>query len=106
MKARTLKQVNSAIQRERVIYLAHPLFSMYRQRAWPWCRELVLASVDRLLPRPLVRSTAPGSCQITLTRQKQPRRTMVHLLSYLPRPVAEEQVVVDEKTILPQFYPA
>jgi len=86
----------AAIQRGRVVYLAHPVLSMYRQQAWPWCRQLVLNALDLLLPRPLVRTTAPRTCQVSVTRQPASRRWVVHLLHYVPRPVGERFPVVDE----------
>jgi hypothetical protein len=86
----------AAIQRGRVLYLAHPVLSMYRQQAWPWCRDLLLAALSRLLPDPLVKTGAPRTCQVTVTAQPHHRRRVLHLLHYIPRPVGERFAVVDE----------
>ena len=86
----------AATRRDRVIYFAHPILSMYRQQAWPWCRDLLLNALSLLLPEPLVRADIPRACQVTVTRQDNPRREVVHLFSYLPRLVGEQVPTVDE----------
>jgi hypothetical protein len=45
---------------------------------------LVLNALARLLPRPLVRTDAPTTAHVTLTRQPARRRHMVHVLHYIP----------------------
>ena len=86
----------AAIQCGRVIYLAHPVFSLYRRRAVPWCRQLVLAALARLLPEPLVRCEGPLSCVASLTRQPEQRRLVLHLMHYIPRNKGQEFPVVDD----------
>ena len=86
----------SAVQRGRVIYLAHPVFSLYRRRAVPWCRGLVLGALSRLLPEPLVRCGGPLSLVTTLTWQPQHGRLVLHLLHYVPRAKGQEFPVVDD----------
>jgi hypothetical protein len=67
-----------------VIYMAHPLFVGYRRQAPLWYKRLVLAALGLLLPEPLVITDAPSSAQITLLRQPQEGRTVLHLLHYIP----------------------
>ncbi len=86
----------AAIQRGRVVYLAHPVFSLYRRRAVPWCRGLVLGALSRLLPEPLVRCGGPLSMVATLTWQPERHRLVLHLLHYVPRAKGEEFPVVDD----------
>ena len=47
-------------------------------------RQLVLNSLAVLLPEPMVRANAPTTAQITVTRQEQESRTMVHVIHYIP----------------------
>ncbi len=75
----------AVLQRGRLIYFAHPIFTMLRRSGAPWCQELLLAALGRLLPDPLVRAEAPGSCQITVLRQETPARLLMHLLHFVPR---------------------
>ena len=49
-----------------------------------------------LLPQPLARTSAPHACQVTVTRQAEQGRRVIHLFSYLPRQVAEAGPTVDE----------
>ena len=67
-----------------VIYLAHPLFTGYRQQATPWYKKLVLAALKLLLPDPLTVTDAPSTAQVTMLRQEEAGRTVVHLLHYIP----------------------
>lgn len=67
-----------------VAYLAHPVFMGYRQQATPWYKKLVLAALKLLLPDPLTVTDAPSTAQVTILRQEEQRRTVVHLLHYIP----------------------
>jgi len=67
-----------------VAYLAHPVFTGYRQQATPWYKKLVLAALKLLLPDPLTVTDAPSTAQVTMLRQPKERRTVVHLLHYIP----------------------
>jgi len=67
-----------------VAYLAHPVFAGYRRQATPWYKKLVLAALKLLLPDPLTVTDAPSTAQVTLLRQEDQRRTVVHLLHYIP----------------------
>ncbi len=88
----------AVIRNGRIIYFAHPLLSMYRQQAWPWCRDLLLNGLSLLLPNPLIRTNAPRCCQVTLHRQPVSgrERLVVHLTCYLPRQVGEELATLEE----------
>jgi hypothetical protein len=67
-----------------VAYLAHPVFSGYRRQATPWYKKLVLATLKALLPDPLTVTDAPSTAQVTVLRQKEQQRTVVHVLHYIP----------------------
>lgn len=67
-----------------VLYIAHPLFYGYRRQAVPWYKALVAAALRLLLPDPMLTLDAPSTAQATMTRQSHERRTMVHLLHYIP----------------------
>ncbi len=66
-------------------YIAAPIFGMYGQHGNLPYRTLVRNLIDRLLPDPLLRVTAPSSTEATVMRQSSPKpRTIVHLLQYCP----------------------
>lgn len=67
-----------------VIYFAHPIFCGYRRQAVLWYKKLFLAALRLLLPDPLVTCDAPSSAQVTMLRQPDKQRTVVHLLHYIP----------------------
>jgi hypothetical protein len=67
-----------------VIYFAHPIFAGYRRQAPLWYKRLFQAALATLLPDPLVLTDAPSTAQVTVTRQSDPARTVVHLLHYIP----------------------
>jgi hypothetical protein len=67
-----------------VVYFAHPIFAGYRRQAPLWYKRLFQAALALLLPQPLVRTDAPTTAQVTVTRQADPARTIVHLLHYIP----------------------
>jgi hypothetical protein len=67
-----------------VIYFAHPIFTGYRRQAVLWFKQMFLAALAQLLPDPLVRCQAPSSAQVTLLRQAEQGRSVVHLLHYVP----------------------
>lgn len=86
-----------------VIYFANPIFCGYRQQAVLWYKKLFLAALRALLPDPLVRCQAPSSAQVTLTRQAQPERTIVHLLHYIPERRGLEFDTIEEAIPLYQI---
>lgn len=73
------------VQRDRVIYFAHPLFGMYTRHGSPVYRALIVNALRRLLPEPLVTTDAPTTAHVTLLRQPAENRHIAHLLHYLPQ---------------------
>jgi hypothetical protein len=65
-----------------VAYISAPIFGMYGRHGNLPYRALVRNLIDRLLPEPLLRVTAPSSTEATVLRQQS--RTIVHLLQYCP----------------------
>lgn len=67
-----------------VVYLAHPVFGMYHRFGARFFKQLAMNSLALLLPQPLIRTNAPTTAHITVTRQEPEQRTMVHVLHYIP----------------------
>jgi hypothetical protein len=72
------------VQQGRVVYFAHPVFGGYQKHGARWYKQLVLNCLSRLLPRPLVKTDAPSTADVTVTRQPAEGRAIVHILHYIP----------------------
>jgi hypothetical protein len=79
-----LAEYPGAVRKGGCIYLMHPIFSMYEDRAPRWCRQLLANALDLLMPEPLVRVSAPSAAQVTVNAQPAESRVVVHLLHYIP----------------------
>lgn len=73
-----------AVRNGSCIYLMHPLFELYDQRAPLWCKQLVANAIDMLLPDPLVRTNAPSAAIVAINGQPAANRLVLHLLHYIP----------------------
>jgi hypothetical protein len=86
----------SAVRAGRCVYLSHPHFTSYDRHGAFEDAQIARNALALLVPDPLVRTDAPSTCHITLTRQPSAGRWMVHLLHYIPeRRCAERDVVQD-----------
>lgn len=81
----------SAVRLGRCIYLSHPHFTAYAKHGAGEDALIVRNAMALLLDRPLVRTTAPTTCHITITRQPSRRRWIVHLLHYIPERRSEQR---------------
>jgi len=90
--------------RDRVAYLAHPLFGTYHRHGYPVYRQVVGALLSRLLPDPLVRATLPTSAELTLLRQPAAddhgERLICHVLHYVPQRRTPDLDLVEDVTPL------
>ena len=73
-----------AVGKGKVVYLAHPVFSLYFDCAPRWCKEIVGDALKRLLPDPVVEVEGPSTLIVALTHQPARRQYTLHLLSYIP----------------------
>jgi hypothetical protein len=91
------------VQKGKIIYFAHPIFTTYAKHSMSFHRDIVLAAIKRLLPVPLVEVEGPTSLQATLTRQGD--RHIVHLLHYIAErrglnfDVIEDRMPVSESQV-------
>ncbi|NUP99416.1 MAG: beta-galactosidase trimerization domain-containing protein [Armatimonadetes bacterium] len=73
-----------ALQKGRIIYLAHPVFATFAKHGMVFYKQLVLNALARLLPEPLVEADGPTTLHATYLRQPAHHRGIVHLLHYIP----------------------
>ena len=86
----------AVVQKGKVIYFSHPIFSQYQTKAPHWVKQLFINALDRLLPDPLVRLKAPSSTLVMLNKQPELNRYVLHLLSYIPERRCEEYDVIED----------
>lgn len=72
------------IKNGRSIYFMHPIFTQYQRNAPNWCKKLVLNTIDLLNPHPLVKHSGPSSVIAMLNDQEEKKRTILHVLHYIP----------------------
>ena len=77
------------VQKGRIIQFAHPIFGMYQRHGVRAYKLMVLNALARLLPNPLVQTDAPTTAHLTVNRQPAERRSVLHLLHYIPERRAE-----------------
>lgn len=88
------------VQTGRCIYFAHPIFSTYGKHGPEACRQMAVNAVRLLVERQVVRSDAPTSASITVMRQPEKERTVVHLLHYVPEARYSQLDLVVERYLL------
>lgn len=78
------------IQKGKLIYFMHPVFSQYAANAPLWCKKLVLNAIAVLLPDPVVKHKGPSSIIATLNTQERKKRRVLHVLHYVPQRVGAD----------------
>jgi len=87
------------VRRENLVYLAHPSFAAYRAMGHLTCRRFVAKCLRHLLgAEEPVRTNLPSSARLTLTRQEEENRWMVHLL-YATRLSRGGAIALDAGTV-------
>ena len=82
-----------------VAYLYAPIFQGYREDAFYVYRELAARMLERLLPDPLIKpiSGIPASMEISVLKQADEKRLVVHLVAFTPqRRTAANEFIEDE----------
>lgn len=85
-----------AVRNGACIYLMHPHFTQYRERAPRWCKLLVRNAIEMLLDEPVLRAEAPSTALFAVNRQAEERRLVVHALHYVPERRSEELEIVED----------
>jgi hypothetical protein len=90
----TVSRYAAATLHGRAAYISYPIFAAFATHGnYPY-RLLVQNILNRLLPEPLLRVTAPTAVEATVMRQD--RRTIVHLLNYAPERRAKDIDIVED----------
>jgi hypothetical protein len=67
-----------------VIYLAHPVFRIYRDKGSVAIKQFASAAIDFLIGDRKLKTNLPSFARVTLTRQRDEQRSVVHLLCAAP----------------------
>ncbi len=74
-----------AVSNGRIAYLAHPIFTSYRNIGQPLLRDLVRDALASLLPHPRVEAQLPSTARVYLNEQADENRAVLHLLYATPQ---------------------
>ena len=88
----------AVVRKGNVVYLAHKVFTNYRELAPLWTKRLVAAAIDAVHDR-LVTHDGPSTLQVHLRRQGG--RHVLHLLSYVPERRGRRLEVIEEPGHVP-----
>ncbi len=89
-----LSKYSAVVQHGKAITVSVPLLEAYGRHAAPNYRTLLANLISLLLPKPLVKAEGPSALQTTVV--KRGKRTLVHVLSYLPERRADGLDLVEE----------
>ncbi len=86
----------AVIKNGKSIYFMHPVFTQYQRNAPRWCKQLVLNAIDLLQPDTLVKHSGPSSVIALLNEQKAKKRTILHVLHYIPERRGTEFDIIED----------
>jgi hypothetical protein len=76
---------DAAVESGRLIYFAHPVFSIYQAKGAITAKRYIARAIDRLLGNEVtVKTNLPSFGRITVTRQVAQSREIIHLLCAAP----------------------
>jgi hypothetical protein len=86
----------AVIRKGRIIHISSPIFAVYNSQGMQLHRDLVLNLLDLLYPNPLAEVKGLPSCgRVSIMRQEDPSRLMVHLIYANPIRRGETEVIED-----------
>lgn len=83
------------VKNGKCLYFSHPIFSGYDRRAPRWYKRIFLNALDLVLA-PLVKINGPTTITCTFNRQESVKRSVLHLLHYIPEARGEEFDVLED----------
>jgi hypothetical protein len=83
------------IQKGHIIYLAHPLFSMYDAEGMRQHRQVISNCLQRLYSQPLLQAALPSCGRSAVTWQAAENRHLLHLLYAAPIKRGAVEVIED-----------
>ncbi|WP_169083662.1 beta-galactosidase trimerization domain-containing protein [Paenibacillus sp. PL91] len=85
----------AVIQHENIVYIAQPLFRLYRNHGMQLYKDLLLNIIKQLLPEPILTTSLPSAGKVNLTRLAGESDYVLHLLYAVPILRGDTQVIED-----------
>jgi len=74
-----------AVIKGRAAYVSAAVFTAYRNHAYSLYKSIVARVLEQVLPEPIVKSHAPSAMEISVNRQANSKRLVVHLVNFQPQ---------------------
>jgi len=71
---------SGGVQKDNILYLAHPVFSIYHDFGAVTCKEYIVNALNRLLSGRILKTNLPSVARAVLTFQPAENRHVLHLL--------------------------
>jgi Hypothetical glycosyl hydrolase 6/Beta-galactosidase trimerisation domain len=84
------------VRKGNCIYCAHPVFSTWHKHAPRWCKQIARNALNMLLPKPLIKTSAPSTALVTINEQEAENRWVVHILHYIPIRRTKQYDVIED----------
>lgn len=85
----------AAIQKDGIIYIANPIFSMYDKEGMKLHRDFVINCLNLIYPIPLFKCNLPSCGRVAITRQEKENRDLIHLMYATPTKRGNVEVIED-----------
>jgi hypothetical protein len=89
------------VQKGQSIYCGHPVFTIYRQNAPRWCKEMVKDILKQLCKNQLISHDGPSTVQCFLNT-KDSKTHILHVLHYIPEKKSEEIYTIED--VIPLYH--
>lgn len=74
-----------AVVKGRAAYISAEVFKAYRQHSYSLYKSIVARVLEQVLPEPLVKTDAPSAMEVSVNRQRKPKRLVAHLVNFQPQ---------------------
>lgn len=86
----------AALEKDGVVFFAHPIFETFQQYGCPWIRTMVANAIKLLIGDTIVQHQGPTTLEVEVSFQPRHDRTVVHLLHYIPLRRAEKLDIIED----------
>lgn len=91
-----LKNYPAVIKKDNCIYFSHPVFKIYAKNSPRWCKLIIDDAINILLKDKLITHNGPSSLITTFNEQKENKRSLIHLLHYIPEKRSKDIYTIED----------
>lgn len=84
------------LQNKNSIYFMHPIFGQYGENAPAWCKKLVDNAIKLIMPNRIIEHNGPSTLEVSINKQDEEKRWILHTLHYLPQRRALELDTIED----------